>query len=86
MSHTVHPYSHRLGIIRDWKSRWFLSKAKTSNYRKLLKADILLREYLEKELKTFMVSDIEIGFFKTLYKIKQLLCKSDFFPARNLLL
>jgi hypothetical protein len=23
MSHSVHPYSHRLGIIRDWKSRWF---------------------------------------------------------------
>ena len=23
MTHTVHPYAHRLGIIRDWKSRWF---------------------------------------------------------------
>ncbi len=23
MSHTVHPYAHRLGILRDWKSRWF---------------------------------------------------------------
>ena len=23
MSHKVHPYSHRLGIIRDWQSRWF---------------------------------------------------------------
>jgi len=27
MSHSVHPYSHRLPIIRDWKSRW-LAKAR----------------------------------------------------------
>src|SRR3989338_2973562 len=69
MSHTVHPYAHRLGILRDWKSRWFLSKAKTSNYRKLLKADIILREYLEKELKTFMVSDIEIERGENYYRV-----------------
>ena len=22
MSKNVHPYAHRLGIIKDWKSRW----------------------------------------------------------------
>ena len=27
MTHTVHPYAHRLGIIRDWKSRWFATGA-----------------------------------------------------------
>lgn len=57
MSHTVHPYSHRLGIIRDWKSRWF---AKDSKFRDYLKADVLLREYLEKRLKGLFVSGIEI--------------------------
>ncbi len=57
MSHSVHPYSHRLGIIRDWKSRWF---ARPGNYQKLLKADVLLREMLEKRLRGFYVEAIEI--------------------------
>lgn len=57
MSHTVHPYSHRLGILRDWKSRWFSSKEK---YRDNLRGDILIREHLEKKLKGFFVADIEI--------------------------
>ncbi|HYF10280.1 MAG TPA: 30S ribosomal protein S3 [Candidatus Paceibacterota bacterium] len=57
MSHTVHPYSHRLGIIRDWKSRWFGSG---DQYRRFLKADVTLRAYLDKRLKGLYVSDVEI--------------------------
>ncbi len=57
MTHRVHPYSHRLGILRDWKSRWFAAKGK---YKTHLRGDVLLREYLEKKLKGFYVADIEI--------------------------
>ncbi|MEX0932391.1 MAG: 30S ribosomal protein S3 [Parcubacteria group bacterium] len=57
MTHTVHPYSHRLGIIRDWKSRWFSPKDK---YKVFLRGDVLIRDYLEKKLKGFYVADIEI--------------------------
>ncbi|MES2214002.1 MAG: 30S ribosomal protein S3 [Patescibacteria group bacterium] len=57
MSHTVHPYSHRLGILRDWKSRWFSPKGK---YQEFLKGDVLIRQFLERKLKGFFVSDIEI--------------------------
>lgn len=57
MTHTVHPYAHRLGILRDWKSRWFSPKGK---YKFDLRGDILMREYLEKKLKGFFVADIEI--------------------------
>jgi small subunit ribosomal protein S3 len=57
MTHTVHPYSHRLGIIRDWKSRWFAPKGK---YQENLKADVTIREYLEKKLKGMFVADLEI--------------------------
>src|SRR3989344_1071397 len=57
MTHTVHPYSHRLGILRDWKSRWFLPKGK---YKYALRGDILIRQYLEKKFKGFFVADIEI--------------------------
>lgn len=57
MSHTVHPYSHRLGIIRDWKSRWFALHGK---FRDSLKADVMLREFLEKKLKGSFISGVEM--------------------------
>lgn len=57
MSHTVHPYSHRLGILRDWKSRWFATSGK---YQEYLRADVLLREYLEKRLRGHYVGSLEI--------------------------
>jgi small subunit ribosomal protein S3 len=57
MSHSVHPYSHRLGILRDWKSRWFSTDKK---FREFLKCDVLLREYLEKKMRGMYVSAIEI--------------------------
>jgi len=66
MSHTVHPYAHRLGILRDWKSRWFGVKGV---YQANLKADILLREYLEKRLRGFYVNSIEMERGQNNYKV-----------------
>ena len=57
MTHTVHPYSHRLGIIRDWKSRWFGARGRFPQY---LKSDLMIREYLENRLHGMYVSSIEI--------------------------
>ena len=57
MSHTVHPYAHRLGIIRDWKSRWFAGRGK---YQENLKSDILLREFLAKKFRGMYVADVNI--------------------------
>ena len=56
MSHTSHPYSMRLGIIRTWKSRWFSVR----EYQRLLKEDIGLRSFLEKKLDGMFVDSIEI--------------------------
>ena len=58
MTHTVHPYAHRLGIIRDWKSRWFGANAK--QYRENLRVDTALRQYLLKRLRGLYVTLIEI--------------------------
>jgi small subunit ribosomal protein S3 len=57
MSKIVHPYAHRLIILRDWKSRWFADPKKYCLY---LKGDVLLREYLEKKLRGMYVSSVEI--------------------------
>jgi len=59
MTHTVHPYAHRLGIIRDWKSRWF-GTSKLA-YRTNLKIDTTIREYLKKRLRGFYVNSIQIS-------------------------
>ncbi|PCI28472.1 30S ribosomal protein S3 [Candidatus Kaiserbacteria bacterium] len=58
MTHTVHPYAHRLGIIRDWKSRWFGATPK--QYRENLKVDTMIRVYLKKRLRGFYVTSLEI--------------------------
>jgi len=57
MSHTVHPYAHRLGIIRDWKSRWFSMDKK---YKDFLRADILVREFLDKQLRGSYVAGVSM--------------------------
>jgi len=58
MTHTVHPYAHRLGIIRDWKSRWF---AKTPlEYRTNVMVDAAVRRFLKKRLRGMYVTSVEI--------------------------
>jgi small subunit ribosomal protein S3 len=58
MTHTVHPYAHRLGIIRDWRSRWFAADKKT--YRENVLVDETVRAFLKKRLKGMHVTEIEI--------------------------
>jgi small subunit ribosomal protein S3 len=58
MTHTVHPYAHRLGIIRDWKSRWFAGDKKS--YRENVRVDEALRAFLTKKLRGTYTSTIEI--------------------------
>jgi small subunit ribosomal protein S3 len=52
----VHPTGLRVGIIKDWESKWYAGK----DYADLLHEDIKIREYLENRLKIAAVSSIEI--------------------------
>ena len=56
MTHRVHPYIFRVGIIRPWKSRWFTQK----NFQKYLREDTLLREWLASRLRHTHIEDVEI--------------------------
>ena len=58
MTHTVHPYAHRLGIIRDWKSRWFAADKKT--FRENLAVDAAVRAFFKKRGKQMHLADVEI--------------------------
>ncbi len=58
MTHIVHPYAHRLGIIRDWKSRWF---AKTpAEFRINVMVDATIRRFLKKRLRGSYVTTVDI--------------------------
>lgn len=58
MTKIVHPYAHRLGILRDWKSRWFAGSAKKN--REFIRTDALIRQFLTKRLRGHYVSHVEI--------------------------
>lgn len=58
MTHTVHPYAHRLGIIRDWKSRWFAGDKKS--YRENVLVDERIRRFIKTKLRGMHVADVEI--------------------------
>ena len=44
MGQKVHPVGYRLGIIRDWESRWYADK---KNFAKQLHEDIKLRKWIK---------------------------------------
>lgn len=56
MGQKINPTGLRVGIIKDWESRWFADK----DYADLLHEDYVVREYIEKRLKDASVSKVEI--------------------------
>ncbi len=58
MTHVAHPFVQRLGIIRDWKSRWFAADPK--KYREYIRTDGAVRKYLAIKLRTMHIAGIVI--------------------------
>lgn len=57
MGQKVHPTGIRLGITKDWSSRWF---ATGSDYAKNLKDDLKIREFVRKRLPNAAIGEIKI--------------------------
>ncbi len=60
MGRKVHPYGFRLGVIRDWKARWY---AEGDEYADLLHEDLQIRGYVHANVGRAGVSRIEIERF-----------------------
>lgn len=56
MGQKIHPYGLRLGIVTDWKSRWFSEV----DYADQVNEDSDIRRYLKGELKRGAVSRVDI--------------------------
>ncbi|WP_353948745.1 30S ribosomal protein S3 [Sporolactobacillus sp. Y61] len=57
MGQKINPIGFRIGVIRDWESKWYADK---KNYAKYLHEDIRIRKYIEDRLKDAAVSSIEL--------------------------
>ncbi len=57
MGQKVHPIGIRLGIIKDWTSKWYAS---SKDYADFLNKDIEVRTFLEKKLAHASVSRVQI--------------------------
>ena len=58
MGQKVHPTGIRLGIVKDWTSRWY---ANSQNYPVFLLQDLKVREYIKEKLAHASVSRIQIN-------------------------
>ena len=59
MGQKVNPHGLRVGIIKDWNSRWY-ADTKDGAFANNLVEDHKIREYLKKRLKSAGVSKIDI--------------------------
>ena len=57
MGQKVSPIGMRVGVIREWDSRWYANKA---DFGDLLNEDNKIRTFLDKELKDAYISRVEI--------------------------
>ncbi len=56
MGQKTHPHGFRLGIVKDWKSRWYTQR----DFPRLLKEDHTIRMYLHRRLAHAAISKVEI--------------------------
>lgn len=56
MGQKTHPHGFRLGIVSDWRSRWYAER----DFPKLLKEDETVRRYLEQRLHHAALAGVEI--------------------------
>ena len=56
MGRKVHPYSFRLGVINDWRARWYADK----NYAECLNEDLQLRKAIAQRYPDAGVTQVEI--------------------------
>lgn len=80
MSKVVNPFAHRLGIVHDWRHRWFAMGPK---YQENLKADILLREFLQKELRGMYIGGLELERNDKTLRIKVLTSRPGLIIGRS---
>jgi len=66
MGQKVNPIGLRVGIVEDWRTKWFASK---KDFKELLKEDIFIRNYIKGRYPRGTIGKIEIQKVKEKIKI-----------------
>ncbi|MBI4532070.1 MAG: 30S ribosomal protein S3 [Candidatus Latescibacteria bacterium] len=56
MGQKTHPYGFRIGVIKDWRSKWYAER----DFSEFLREDLMLRRYVKNRLQRAGVSHIGI--------------------------
>jgi small subunit ribosomal protein S3 len=56
MGQKTHPHGFRLGVVKDWKSRWYAER----DFPQLLKEDNTIRQYLHRRMAHAALAEVEI--------------------------
>ena len=56
MGQKINPNGFRLGVIRDWESKWYADRG----YKETLNEDLRIRKFISEKLKDASVSTVEI--------------------------
>ncbi len=54
MGHKVHPLGFRLGIIKDWKAKWYAEK----DYGRFLQQDLKLRRVIARKSREYGIAQV----------------------------
>ena len=60
MGQKVNPIGLRMAVTKDWRSRWFATK---NNFGDLLHEDLVIRDFVRKQLSQAAVSRVQIERF-----------------------
>ena len=66
MGKKINPISYRLGLSKDWSSKWFAGK----KYSEFLEEDLAIREYVSKKLKQGAIKEVNVERSENSLKIK----------------
>jgi small subunit ribosomal protein S3 len=56
LGHKVHPFGFRIGIIRDWRARWYDEK----HYAEFIREDVEIRRLIYESYRDASISQVEI--------------------------
>ncbi len=80
MGQKVNPIGFRLGVTKDWKSKWYADKQR---YGKLLHEDIKIRNFIEQRYKQAGIADVLIERLGQKLRVKILASKPGIVIGRK---
>ncbi len=80
MGQKVNPIGFRLGVTKDWKSKWYADKQR---YGKLLHEDIKIRNFIEQRYKQAGIADVVIERLGQKLRVKILASKPGIVIGRK---